>query len=157
MSHFTGNLSSMQPQSRNTCPHLCSFREYILAFFSCISCDVSEFAALLSIFRTRIIISMMMMIITQPAVSLCPVWEETKKEVQVISFSSSFLFWRMLQELPGGWESTSPFSLDVFTRRGEKSAETSSLWAERLQDRTDKFLHCGAEWERRGGRWRGGF
>lgn len=100
--------------------HLCSFREYILAFLSWISWDFSEFAAVLSIYSSC-------------SQCLCPGWDQIRTKCFVFfPFGGCCRSYR--------WETTAPVSL-IFTRRVEKWTETSCLWAWRLQSKpTDSFI-----------------
>lgn len=77
---------TLQHHTTHACSHLCSFREYIFAFFSCISWDFSEFAALLSMYA---------------ACSKSERKRETKKRSKGDLLFFSFFFFLVLQELPG--------------------------------------------------------
>lgn len=121
----------MQQHSSCTCrfmkrdifSHLCSFREYIFAFFSCIRWDFSEFAALWS---------------------MCSGCSPSSLRI-----NKERVFLRGCCR-SCRWEATGPVSL-IFTGRGEKWAQTSFLWTD-TSEQTDKFLHCGAERQEESGR-----
>lgn len=108
----------MQLQPVEAFPHLCSFREYIFTFFSCISWDFSVFAALLSIYATC----------GQPRL----VSEIFFKKTTTTGRGDADEDDSSLRDAAGSV---------IFTGRGEKSAQTSFRWAVRLQEkRVNSFI-----------------
>lgn len=127
-------LHSLHPCSCNHMKHvshLCSFREYVFAFFSCISWDFSEFAALLSIYSTR----------SQPLSRLRKTKQKEKTRTGDFSSSSS----SSLEDAAGvAGENRQVRFPDLHSTRGKVSRDLISVSSE-TSEQTDKFLHCGAE------------
>ena len=144
-----------------TRPHLCSFKEYILAFFSCISWDFSEFAALLSMLILQLFL-LLLWLLSLSLQSVCVPSERKQKRRRRRRSTGDFFFFFVLSPEDAARScrvaenrqvrSPSMFSLDAgksqprphpCEQRGFRTERINSFIAAREQER-----------ERRGGRWR---